>query len=257
MEFTILNLNIMHGRNSKNPVFPLNINRDRIQKNLDVIARLIKKSNPDIVALQEIDACSILTDRLNQFDYLNQRLNYYYRHFAPTLEIKIFSQSLFISGNAILSKFPLTNCQTFNFNFSFPTERKGFCLADVNLPDGKILSVASIHLVYVDWTQVNSRAKQLHSVAQKINQTKSLYLLAGDFNCSMLGKEKSLPNFVNQLRLKAYDAQSQNLNTHPSWQPSKRIDWVLLSKELDFISYETIPQPVSDHLAIFAKINIV
>ena len=75
-------------------------------------------------------------------------------------------------------------------------------------------------------------------------------------NCDLLGAEKSLKFFVDQLNLKVCDPENQNLNTYPSWNPNKRIDWILLSKDLNFISYKTVGTIVSDHLAVFAKFSI-
>ena len=255
MELSLLTLNMMHGRNSRNPVFPAYINSKRIEKNLDKIAALINKIDPDVAALQEIDECSILTSSVNHFAYLKFKLNFPYTYFAPTLKIKIFKRQLFVSGNAILSKFPLTNCKGINFNFSFPTERKGFCAADVNLPDGKLITVASIHLVYVDWTRPTSRVHQLKKVAYLLKQQTNSFILAGDFNCDTKGAEKSLSNFISDLNLNTFEPYDENLNTHPSWQPSKRIDWILLSKNIEFTSYKLISDKVSDHLAIFATIK--
>ena len=253
---SLFNLNIMHGRNLRSPIFPLWVSRQRAQDNLQKIADLINEYDSDTVTLQEVDQVSVLSGDFNQFDYLGERLHYAYKFFSPSCSVRIFGKSIFVSGNAIFSKYPLENCESFKFDFSFPTERQGFVIADVKLPNGLIFAITSIHLVYLDWLRLNSRIKQLNVIRRVIEKREKEVVISGDINCDFFGKEISLRSFVNQLNLKVYEPENKNLNTYPSWSPAKRIDWILSSKELNFISYKTISTRVSDHLAVFADLNI-
>jgi len=253
---SLFNLNIMHGRNCKSAVFPLRLSREVIQRNLDEIANCIHEHNPDIVTLQEVDQTSALSGNFDQFEYLTTRLEYPYKYFAPSCSASLFGTNIFISGNAILSRYPLENCESFNFGFSFPTERKGFIIADAVLPQGLKLSIASVHLVWIDWMRLNSRHHQLHLVREVVTSRKGSVAIAGDMNCDFLGKERTLRSFANHLDLRVYDPGNKNLNTSPSWNPTKRIDWILASKDVNFISYKTIRNRISDHLAVFADLSI-
>ena len=246
----------MHGRNSRSPIWPPYFSRSKIQSNLEKIVCLIKENRPDIITLQEVDQASVLSGNFNQFDYLGERLNYPYKYFSSNCSVLFRNKSLFVSGNAIFSKYPLQNCQSYNFDFSFPTERKGFIIADAKLPQGQILTIASVHLVWIDWMRINSRSYQLSLVQKVFSQIKNQTVIAGDMNCGFLSKEASLRSFRDQLHLKAYDSENKNLNTSPSWNPSKRIDWILASREVNFISHKTISNRVSDHLAVFAELSI-
>ena len=253
---SLFNLNIMHGRNRKSAIFPLRVNRREIQSNLQKIVDCIHEQNPDIVTLQEVDQSSVLSGNFNQFDYLGERLSYPYKYFSPSCSVVFFGKSIFVSGSAIFSKYPLENCKSYDFDFSFPTERKGFIIADAKLPQGQALTIASVHLVWIDWMRFNSRQQQLQLVQRVVTERKNGAILAGDFNCNFFGKEESLRSFADKLDLKVCDPESKDLNTHPSWNPSKRIDWILASKEINFVSYETIKNRVSDHLAVFANLSI-
>ncbi|MDP3741028.1 MAG: endonuclease/exonuclease/phosphatase family protein [bacterium] len=253
--FSILDLNIMHGRNSRSPIFPPRFSRQKIENNLKKIVDVIQGYNPEIVTLQEVDQASVLSGDFNQFDLLDKNLNYSYKYFSPSCSIIFWGKKIFVSGNAIFSKYPLENCQSYNFDFSFPTERKGFIIADAKLPQDQTLTIASVHLVWIDWMRSNSRVCQLDLVTRVLAERKNPTVIAGDMNCNFLGKETSLRSFVNQLNLKVYDPENKDLNTSPSWNPYKRIDWILASKEIDFISYKTIANRVSDHLAVFAKLS--
>ncbi|MDO8521694.1 MAG: endonuclease/exonuclease/phosphatase family protein [bacterium] len=246
----------MHGRNRKSAIFPLRLSREVIQSNLKHIIGCIREHNPDILTLQEVDQSSVLSGSFNQFNFLDTKLNYPYKYFSPSCSIAFGGKDIFVSGNAVFSRYPLENCESFNFNFSFPTDRMGFVVADARLPQGQTVTIASVHLVWLDWMRRTSRSHQLDLLQKVVAARRNNVVIAGDMNCDFLGREISLRSFINQLNLRVYDPENQNLNTHPSWNPSKRIDWILTSKEIHFISYETIKNRVSDHLAVFARLSI-
>ena len=206
--------------------------------------------------IQEVDQASVLSGNFNQFDFLDAKLQYPYKYFSPNCSVVFLAKSIFVSGTAIFSRYPLENCESFDFSFSFPTERKGFVIADAVLPQGQTLTIISLHLVWLDWMRFNSRSHQLRLTQRVLAARKNSTIIAGDMNCDFLGKEQTLRSFVNQLDLRVYEPENKNLNTHPSWQPDKRIDWILTSKEMRFISYKTIKNRISDHLAIFANLSI-
>ena len=252
---SLFNLNIMHGRNKRSAVFPPFVSRGKIQVNLQKIVECIKTHNPDIVTLQEVDQGSVLSGGFNQFEWLGERLEYPYRYFAPSCSARLFGKDIFVSGNAIFSRYPLENRESHCFDFSFPTDRMGFVVADVKLPEGKTISVASVHLVYLDWTRRHPRAHQLKLVERVIAARKNSAIISGDLNCGLLGTENSLRTFVKRLNLRAYEPDSKNSDTYPSWDAHQRIDWILTSKDLEFVSYKKIEDKISDHLAVFAEIK--
>lgn len=254
--FSLFNLNIMHGRNRKNAVFPVRLSREVTRRNLQKIADCIHKHSPDIVTLQEVDQPSMLSGNFNQFDWLAIKLEYPHKYFAPSCSITLFGKKIFISGNAIFSRFPLEHCESYNFDFSFPTDRMGFVIADAKLPRDKMVTIVSVHTASFDWTRLNSRAHQLRLVEKVITTKQGGVVIAGDLNCDFMGNEDSMRSFVHRLDLVAHEPDSNELPTYPSWNPSKRIDWILASKELKLISYKTIKDRLSDHLAVFADISV-
>lgn len=253
---SIFNLNIMHGRNCRNAIWPLRMNHQKIKDNLSKITDLISRYSPDIVTLQEVDESSIMSGGLNQFNFLDTKLNYPFSYFAPSCSAVLFHKNIFISGNAIFSKYPLFNCESHYFFFTFPTDRQGFVIADVKLPTGDILSIVSVHTAWLDWLRFNSRSHQLKLLQRIVADRKRKTIIAGDMNCDLRWKEKSLRSFIKNLDLSTFDSENNNLNTSPSWNPTERIDWILPSKEINFISHQTIGDVVSDHLAIFANLAI-
>ena len=255
MSTSLLSLNIMHGRNCKSAIFPPRVGLCEVQSNLQRVVACIREHEPDFVTLQEVDQSSALSGSFNQFDWLDERLKYPYKYFAPSCSVKFLDNSFFVSGNAIFSKYPLENCADYKFDFSFPTDRMGFVVADTKLPEGKIVTIASIHLVHLDWMRFNARAHQLKLVERVVAARGKSMVLAGDFNCDLIGEEASLRSFVRKLDLRAYESESKNFPTYPSWQPKKRIDWVLTSSDMNFTSYENLQNRMSDHLAIITNLS--
>ncbi len=246
----------MHGRNRKSAVFPPCVARNEIQGNLQKIIDRIHHLNADIVTLQEIDGGSIFSGGFDQFDFFKDQLKYPYAYFGPSCEIKIFGKNIFVTGNAIFSRYPLENCQSIKFNVSFPTDRMGFVIADAKLPNGQRLTITSIHLVYLDWTRPCPRAHQLRMIEKILETKKGHLILAGDFNCDLLGKESSLKDFIDRQNLKTCAPISNLPHTYPSWNPNQRIDWIFLSETLKIDTYETNQERLSDHLAIFGRFSI-
>ena len=254
--FSIFNLNIMHGRNRRSATFPPRLPRKEIQANLQKIADLVHERKPDIVTLQEVDESSMLSGSFNQFEWLAARLEYSHKYFAPSCSISFFGKPLFITGNAIFSRYPLENCESYKFDVTFPTDRMGFVIADAKLPEGKTVAVASVHLVYLDWLKRNSRETELQLLEKAIRARDGSAIVAGDFNCDYLGLEDSLRSFVERLNLRVYQANAKDMATTPSWGPTRRIDWVLGSKNVQFGDYRTLDAKISDHLPVFATITL-
>lgn len=253
---SVLNLNIMHGRNRKSAIFPLKVAREKVQFNLKKIADLIREQNPEIVTLQEVDEFSMLSGRFNQLDFLAANLDYPYKYFAPSCSVTLLGRGIYISGNAIFSKYELINCQSFCFDFSFPVDRMGFVVADAKVSDTETITIVSVHLVPYDWIRYKSREHELKQVEKALIGKLNPMIISGDMNCNVLDKEDSLSSFVSRLGLKVFEPENEALNTHPSRKPSKRIDWILPTKEIRIASYSTLPNQVSDHLAIIANFTI-
>ena len=74
----------------------------------------------------------------------------------------------------------------------------------------------------------------------------------GDFNCSW-EKGSALRVLAEALGLTAYRADAADLVTFPTTK--KRLDWILISKELEFVAYRAIPDIVSDHLGVVSEVR--
>jgi endonuclease/exonuclease/phosphatase family metal-dependent hydrolase len=75
----------------------------------------------------------------------------------------------------------------------------------------------------------------------------------GDFNCEWSERRRSLELLRRELRLRPVAGTAYA--TFPSWRPLVRLDWILVSEELAFSSYRTLPDRLSDHLGVVAEIE--
>jgi endonuclease/exonuclease/phosphatase family metal-dependent hydrolase len=59
---------------------------------------------------------------------------------------------------------------------------------------------------------------------------------------------------ADELDLHAYEPDKEGMGTYGG-RDGKRLDWILISRELEFINYRLLPDIVSDHLAVYAEIR--
>jgi endonuclease/exonuclease/phosphatase family metal-dependent hydrolase len=98
------------------------IQKQEVQNNLEKIAECIRTHNPDIVALQEVDEYSVLSGGFDQYEFLKEKTGYQYGFFAASCAVR----GIFQSGQALLSKYPLHNCDGHKFPH-LPYRQDGIC----------------------------------------------------------------------------------------------------------------------------------
>lgn len=257
IDLRVLNLNIMHGRNARSSVFPPFSSRHTVRETLDRITRVIERHEPDVVTLQEVDGFSLFNGRINHLDALEPRTPYPYRFLADNWRIGLPGIAVHRTGVALLSRHPLERVQAFDFKRSFPTPRKGFCAAVVRKPGTPPVTVASVHMVWIDWLRRDSRLQQARTLIDALRCYPTPLIVAGDFNCRLVDtSETTLPMVMHELSLDAYEPQSRQMDTWPSWKPTERDDWVLISRGCRFVKHETFNDRHSDHLAVYATVGL-
>ena len=60
---------------------------------------------------------------------------------------------------------------------------------------------------------------------------------------------------MDGLDLIAYDPHSDALGTYKKTD-GRRLDWILVSRDLQFVEYRVLPDKLSDHLAVFAEVRV-
>jgi endonuclease/exonuclease/phosphatase family metal-dependent hydrolase len=245
----VMSLNIAHGR--KDGMNQLLLSGTTIRNNLEEIAAVLVESGADIVALQEADGPSRWSGNFDHIALLAEQADYPAVAHSPHA-----SSWLFNYGTAILSCAAFTETLNYTFEPSPPTLNKGFTLAQIVWqPQGEaqspvLLDVISVHL---DFSRKQVRESQIREITRALEGRDNPAIILGDFNSDWLADELVVRALASDNKLKGYRPSADDLGTYPSGD--KRLDWILISETLVFISYEVLPDVLSDHKAVVAEIG--
>jgi endonuclease/exonuclease/phosphatase family metal-dependent hydrolase len=243
----VMTLNIGHGRKlGPNQIFQPSAS---IEANLDDIARVLRRERPDVIALQEADGPSIWSGDFDHVQYLAESAAYPYSVRGEHVNGMRLSY-----GTALLSASPLEDAFSITFAPSPPTFPKGFvaCTKDWPGASGLKIDVVSVHL---DFSRKSVRIKQVEEIIEKFSPRERPMIMMGDFNCHWKDKNSSLRMLAEQLNLKTHKPEAGSLHTFTRLK--KRIDWILVSPDIDFSNYKVLPDTLSDHYAVVCDLKLV
>lgn len=205
--------------------------------NLERIAVLAGRY--DIVALQEADAGSLRTARLNQVAHLAQRAGFGYWHAAVTRNLGPFAQHCL----GCLSRWPLEAVHYHPLPGWLPG--RGALDVQVRPPGCDRLRLIIVHLALGR----RARLPQLRFLAGLMRPDLDTVVL-GDFNCD-----------VRELRTHPAIGCSAlgdlpGAHTFPSWRPTRALDHVLVSPGVHVTGAGVLGDCLSDHLPVAAEIRL-
>ena len=76
-------------------------------------------------------------------------------------------------------------------------------------------------------------------------------IIMGDFNETWNSKDSVIRRLVDEAGLVAFKPDAANLATYKT----KRLDWILISPELEFVEYKVSPELISDHQMVMAALR--
>jgi endonuclease/exonuclease/phosphatase family metal-dependent hydrolase len=209
---------------------------------------MLVRETPDVVALQEADGPAIWSGNFNHVDYLADQGVFAHQYRGEHVK------GLWLSyGTALLSRLPLDDCASITFAPSPPTLSKGFVTSKVNWP-GRSQVEVTIVSVHLDFARASIRGQQVQRIIAQLEDTEGPVVVMGDFNCPWRGKESSLRTLSADLGLRAYDPTAEAMVTFPG--SGERLDWILISPELEFVSYSHLDDTLSDHLGVVAQLRL-
>ena len=248
---SVLTLNLAHGR--KDAVNQMLQKTSTTRKNLEEIADYFSASGADLIALQEADAPSRWSGKFNHVEFVSQKSAY-----PCSLHASHAHKYMYDFGTALLSKVPFSDSILHTFTPSPPTTNKGFVMGEVlwnpagKLPEAIRISVISVHL---DFSRKKVRESQIEEMRNMLPDIATPLIILGDFNTDWSTDESALKAIVENGNLEVYQPESAQLGTYKKGK--HRLDWILISKELEFVSYQ-VPQIVlSDHQPVLASLKLV
>ncbi len=232
----VLTFNILHGATTNGDF------------DLDVIAKVISDTDPDFVALQEVD---FKTNRAKKYDLVTE-LGW------RTKLTPLFGKAMDFDsgeyGEGILSKYTFLKSRNVGLPYSEGNEPRAALEITSVLASGDTIAFVGTHLDHLK--NGNDRLAQ----AKKLNDTfsKNTYptILAGDLN-DVPGSDPIKE--LEEIWLAAYDKENPQ-GTYPSVNPIKKIDYVMFypKDRWRIIKTEVIENAVaSDHCAYLVTVELL
>lgn len=214
---------------------------------IDAIIKTLQAQDPDIVALQEIDANTSRSGEGNQAEIIAERLG---------MNV-FFGKAINYDGGeygvAILSKYPISEQKVHSLPTARGTNGEPRVLATVKiaLPNGLFIRFGSTHL---DSQRTNTnRLLQMEEIANIASEENLPMIVAGDFNAPPNSK------VINILDKYFTRTCASCEPTIPVQNPVKAIDFIAFkSKEIFSIKSHKVINEIyaSDHLPILAVLKI-
>jgi endonuclease/exonuclease/phosphatase family metal-dependent hydrolase len=251
----LVTFNIAHGR-GLTPIQGLTSSR-KLRLNLRRIAGLLGKLEADLVAMQEVDECSVWAGSFDHLDYLRTHAGY--PHAAFGINNRRSGLMNLCYGNAILSRFPIAETETIVFGKRRMGE-KGFLFAEISV-GGRVVPVVNLHLHF------GSRARRLVQLdllvawlREKERERGRAWaippIVCGDFNTPDTGDDATASLFSHLNDYGDYSLHPQSGLTFPSPLPRRALDFVFVPPGCRLVRSEVVRSFLSDHRPVMVEFSV-
>lgn len=224
-------------------VMTYNIKNCENGKSITAVASDIKKYNPDVVCVQEVDNGTRRSKKQDVLKLLAQELKMNYC-FYPAINLE---GGLY--GIGIMSVFPLENCQMQPLEIRNGDEARVLASADIKTPK-KTVHLFNTHLSFEDKETRLNQIKWLNDVLKD----KDSFVLTGDFNIESFDELTSFNGMsaVNTEKnpLESYIGNDGNNDFF------RAIDNILVSNDIELDDITFGETTVSDHRPLIAEIEL-
>ena len=243
----VATFNLAHGRGVS--FHQTLVAGEEFHQNIANMAELLRREKPDIVALQEADAKSSWSGNFDHVGTLSIEGELPHFYSGEHAHSEFFNLQY---GTALISRMPLSHKSSESFDKSF-WDTKGFVVATAQIPSFDMeVDIVSVHL---DFMSEETRHEQIMDMVRALKDRGRPLVIMGDLNCDWEEMGKSCVALLQKkLDVHPFNPSAQ-APTYPSDEPKHRIDWILISSELRFKSYQTLPDQLSDHLGVIAEVT--
>lgn len=218
-----------------------------ISGHFDQISDFLKKSNADIIGLQEVKDDDPKRDVIEFLSELG------YKHVFVSVK-KTWKDKSFTDGPAVFSKYPILKTEAYMLS---KTDERAAIKAEIQIEDKKLL-VFSTHLIHTHQKDMEVQNEQALNLLKLLPRENTVVM--GDFNATP-------GSFViKKMREEFTDSDP---NSKPTWSVypegclmckpqdiSIRLDYIFTSPDVKIKSSEVEGSKGSDHLPITAEIEI-
>ena len=214
---------------------------------LERIAKVIEDSGAEIIGLQEVD--NHWAERSNfedQAKWLAERLGMHYTYAANLDRDPLnLGEPRRQYGTAVLSNYPIIDAENYSLTKIGNTEQRGLLETVINVK-GHHLKFYNTHLALTS----AERDIQVKEIIEIASRTEGPKVIMGDLNAKPDSNEMQ-PLFASY---KDAFADQNDAYTIPADLPTRRIDYIFTSKEMQTNHAEVISTIASDHLPIVAEL---
>lgn len=243
----VMTLNLAHGRGRG--LHQWLLNRSAIEANLARVAAMLRREAPDVVALQEADGPSFWSGNIDHVAHLAEAAGYPY-----LIRGEHVQRRKLVFGASLLSRLPVHEAVSVTFSRSLPSPTKGFVVGRIAMP-GRPKLLIDVTAAHLDFLRARVRLRQAAQIAATLRERGAPQIILGDFNCSWRGRLSAVRNLVDELELAAHEPLARRPWTYPRLR--RRLDWILISHALHFTAYSVLPDRLSDHRAVMARIGVL
>lgn len=215
------------------------------------IVETLNRYNPDIVLMQEVDD-----------EVPRSRKDCQVELFADALEMKYHAYQRNVSlkqghyGNAILSRFPLTDVQNINLTIPLKKRRRGLLAHCLLKFDGhqRTVLIANLHLGLAGFERKMQLRKILEHETIRHTHRHTPMIIGGDYNdvWGTLGKLIMIPA--------GFKPAGKAIRTFPAAFPARALDNLFYRGDLKsdhaFASRSKIASQASDHLPLIVDFEL-
>ena len=242
----VMTLNIAHGRGEA--FHQLLQNTATTIQNLNEISAMLKREQPDVVALQEADGPSYWSGNFHHVDYLARQ-----GAFSNAVNGS-YVQGLGLEyGTALLSNVDLRHAEAITFNPDLAMTPKGFVVSTIDWPGRPYVQVDVVSL-HLDFSSKDTRRQQALELIDLMRERNRPMNVMCDFNADWKGEDTTVRLIAGELALNAFNPTGEGQNTFP--YRGKRLDWILVSNGLEFRDYQVVSDAVSDHRGVIAELEL-
>ena len=238
LRLRVLTYNIHHGRGADGVI------------DLDRLADIIKRAEPDLVALQEVDVKTRRSGGMDQAARLGD-LTGMHHYFAEAMPFQSGGY-----GEAILSKTKLHPNVTGTIALAAGEgqEPRSVAITESDPWDGQIVVFAGTHLCH---QSTETRLAQVRQINKEVAWYQNiLVILAGDFNFTP--ESKPYQAMINAGWVDTAAAFGDPKPTCPAHNPTMRIDYVFVrpAKRWRMIDVQVLDEPIaSDHVPVLVVLE--
>jgi endonuclease/exonuclease/phosphatase family metal-dependent hydrolase len=215
------------------------------------IVETIAHYQPDVALLQEVDDGAPRSQLHCQCEMLAESLALPHRSYQRNVRLRIGHY-----GNALLSRFPLSDVVDFDLTIPFK-KRRAALIARLQLPVGehtRTVAIANVHLGLAGFERTMQLRRLLAVEAITHTREATPLIIGGDFNdvYGNLGRRVMQPA--------GFELASGHGRTFPAVAPLRRLDRVFFRGNLRpcgaFVGHTSLARRASDHLPLIVDFEL-